>query len=119
MGGPIDIEIMMGCEGRSIQCLEVNPALIGSYREAGQKKKWSDIDNTASEEQVERVNQMGDRSAKSLLADFFDSHVEAVEVVQRLTLGWSCFGIGSFEHATPRMRLQIQILYITPSSVCS
>jgi hypothetical protein len=76
MGGPIDIEIMLGCEGRTIQCLEVNPALIGLFREAGPRMKWSDIDNTTPEEWMPRDNPMGDRSAKSLLGDFFDGRVE-------------------------------------------
>jgi hypothetical protein len=76
MSGPIDIEIMVGCEGRSIRCLEVNPALIGVFREAGPSKKLSDIDTSGSDAWVPRDNPMGDRSAKSLLGDFFDGLVE-------------------------------------------
>ena len=78
MGGAIDVEIMLGCEGRTINCMEVNPALIGVFREAGPKVKWSDIDKTdaGSEEWMPRHNPMGDRSAKSLLGDFFDGRVD-------------------------------------------
>jgi hypothetical protein len=76
MSGPIDIEIMVGCEGKSIRCLEVNPALIGVFREAGPSKKLSDIDTSGSDTWLPRDNPMGDRSAKSLLGDFFDGLVE-------------------------------------------
>jgi hypothetical protein len=80
MSGPIDVQIMIGCEERSIRCLEVNPALIGWFREEGPSKKWTDIDESEDREWDEwmpRDNLMGDRSAKSLLGDFFDGHVDA------------------------------------------
>lgn len=77
MSGAIDVEIMVGCEGRTLRCLEVNPAMIGVFREAGPSKKLSDIDTSGSDTWLPRNNPMGDRSAKSLLGDIFDTHVEA------------------------------------------
>jgi hypothetical protein len=79
MSGPIDIQIMVGCEEVSIRCPEVNPALIGWFREAGPTKKWTDIDDAVDrvwDERMPRGNIMGDKSVKSLLGDFFDGLVK-------------------------------------------
>lgn len=43
LGGPVDVEIMVACDDRSLRCLEVNPALIGVFRSRGPWAKVSDI----------------------------------------------------------------------------
>lgn len=74
MSGPIDIEIMIACAERSLQCLAVNPTLIGVYRAPGPSRKYSDIEVSMDPNALQDgENPMGPRSVKSLLRDIFGS----------------------------------------------
>lgn len=72
MAGPLDIEIMVACGDRTIRCLEINPALIGVYREPGPAGKVSDIQEMADANAYHGGdNPMGQRSVKSMLRQKF------------------------------------------------
>jgi len=70
LGNPLDIEIMIACKERTLRCLEVNPALIGVYREPGSaSSKASDIDMGQGQNTGE--NPMGPRSVKALMRSLY------------------------------------------------
>jgi len=73
LGSPLDIEIMIACTERTLRCLEVNPALIGVYREPGSATlKVSDIDTGQGRHPGE--NPMGPQSVKALMRSLYDRH---------------------------------------------
>jgi hypothetical protein len=74
MAGPLDIEVMVACGDRTIRCLEVNPALIGVYREPGPWGKVSDIAGGVDvNAHHEGDSPMGQRSVKSMLRKKFSN----------------------------------------------
>lgn len=61
---PLDVEFANACGEGVIECLEINPPLIGVYREVGPRSKESDI--KPREGMYDKTfNRMGDKSAKS------------------------------------------------------
>jgi hypothetical protein len=68
--GPLDIEMMVACDERTLRCLEVNPALIGVYRAAGPASKNSDIAKSG-DGQTGEDNPMGPRSVRALMKSSF------------------------------------------------
>jgi len=70
LGGPLDVEIMVACDNRSLRCLEVNPALIGVYRAPGPWGKVSDIMASTDPHAIhDGDNPMGPRSVQRQIRD--------------------------------------------------
>jgi len=67
MTEPLDIEIETACVEEGLECLEVNPPLIGVFRPYGPILKVSDVDPDLDGGGIMKENPMGERSVKNLL----------------------------------------------------
>lgn len=63
LDNPVDVELMWNCYYRRLQCIEVSPALIGSYVAKGHASKISD--NNPPDWVPEKNNPMGRWSVKA------------------------------------------------------
>ena len=64
----LDIEIEMACQQKALECLEVNPPLIGLFRPDGPIRKISDVDPDDGGS-ISKENPMGERSVKNMMEE--------------------------------------------------
>ena len=74
LASPLDVELMIGCSGGQLRCLDVYPNLVGVYRAPGMSaRKGSDIDpNSDPNAQHPGENPMGEWGVQNQLRKMYN-----------------------------------------------